>query len=281
MAGTLYVVATPIGNLEDITLRALRILREVDLIAAEDTRQTRKLLSHYGMTTPLTSYFDSIEAQKTPLLMKRLQAGKTVALVTDAGTPGISDPGFRLVRAAWEAGIRVVPIPGPSALTALLSCCGLPIHRFAFEGFLPAKRAARLKVLEKLKGEERTLVFFEAARRLVGCLEDLCAVLGDREAAIGRELTKVYEEVLRGRLRELIEGLRGKEVKGEVTLIIEGLQGGREGVEDGASLTEEIRALRAQGLSLKQVAHLLGAKRGIAKRLVYAEGLRLGEKGLA
>ncbi|MBI3302125.1 MAG: 16S rRNA (cytidine(1402)-2'-O)-methyltransferase, partial [Deltaproteobacteria bacterium] len=207
MPGTLYIVATPIGNLEDITLRALRILKEVDLIAAEDTRRTRKLLTHYGISTSLTSYFDQDEASKAPLLIEQLKTGKKIALVTDAGTPGISDPGHRLVRGAWEAGLKVVPIPGPSALTALLSCAGLATDRFAFEGFLPAKRGRRVKALEKLRNEERTLVFFESARRLIACLEDIRSIFGDREAAIGREITKIYEEILRGRLSRLIDSL--------------------------------------------------------------------------
>ncbi len=158
--GTLYIVATPIGNLEDITLRALRILKEVDLIAAEDTRHTRKLLTHYGVNTPLTSYYDHIETDKAPALIAQLQAGKNIALVSDAGTPGIADPGYRLVKGAAEAGVAVVPIPGPSTIGALLSVGGLPTDRFAFEGFLPAKPSQRRKTLQQLKHEERTLIFF-------------------------------------------------------------------------------------------------------------------------
>ena len=272
-AGVLYVVATPIGNLEDITLRALRILKEVDLIAAEDTRRTRKLLTHYGISTSLTSYYDQIEASKAPLLIEQLKVGKTIALVTDAGTAGISDPGYRLVSSAWESGIKVVPIPGPSALTALLSCAGLPTDRFAFEGFLPAKKGRRVKALEKLKNEERTLVFFEPAPRLIACLEDIRSVFGDREAAIGRELTKIYEEILRGKLSELIGSLQEREVRGEVTLLVAG-QKETEKVEEGL-LAEEIETLQAQGLSRKEIAHLIGEKRGIAKRIVYAASLRL------
>jgi len=275
-SGILYVVATPIGNLEDITLRALRILKEVDLIAAEDTRQTRKLLTHYGISTSLTSYYDQVEASKAPLLIEQLKAGKKIALATDAGTPGISDPGYRLVKGAWEAEIRVIPIPGPSALTALLSCAGLPTDRFAFEGFLPAKKGPRVKALEGLKNEGRTLVFFESARRLIACLEDIRSIFGDREAAIGRELTKIYEEILRGRLSELIDSLQGREVRGEVTLLVAGQK--ETGEAEEVSLAEEISALQAQGLSLKEIARLIGKKRGMAKRAVYAQGLRLREK---
>lgn len=273
MPGILYVVATPIGNLEDITLRALRILKEVDLIAAEDTRQTRKLLTYYGISTSLTSYYDQIEAAKAPFLIEQLKAGKTLALVTDAGTPGISDPGYRLVRGTWKAGIKVVPIPGPSAFTALLSCAGLPTDRFAFEGFLPTKKGSRVKALEKLRDEERTLVFFEPARHLVACLEDMRSVFGDREAAMGRELTKIHEEILRGKLSELISLLQGRELRGEITLLVAGQE--EAGEVERASLEEEIRALQAQGFSRREIAHLIGEKHGIAKRVVYAASLRL------
>ena len=214
MAGVLYVVATPIGNLEDITLRALRILKEVDLIAAEDTRHTRKLLTHYGISTPLTSYYDQIESEKAPALIAQLQAGKNIALVSDAGTPGISDPGYRLIKGAWEAGVTVVPIPGASTLTALLSVGGLPTDRFVFEGFLPAKQGQRQKALERLKQEERTLVFFESPHRLLDTLEDLEQMLGDREIVVGRELTKMFEELRRGHVSEIRRLLQEREIKG-------------------------------------------------------------------
>src|SRR5205823_7313506 len=197
-AGTLYVVATPIGNLEDVTLRALRVLREVDLIAAEDTRRTRTLLERHGIARPLTSYYDAVERQRAPAIVARLEAGASVALVSDAGTPGLADPGYHLVRGALAAGVPVVPIPGPSALTALVSIAGLPADCFLFEGFLPTRTGARAARLAALAGEPRALVFLEAARRLAAFLAAAEAALGDREAVIARELTKRHEEVLRG-----------------------------------------------------------------------------------
>jgi 16S rRNA (cytidine1402-2'-O)-methyltransferase len=274
VAGTLYVVATPIGNLEDITLRALRVLKEVDLIAAEDTRHTKKLLAHYGISTPLTSYYDQIEASKAPALIAQLQAGKTIALVSDAGTPGISDPGYRLVKGAAEAGITVVPVPGPSTLTALLSAGGLPTDRLVFEGFLPAKKGQRQNALRRLRQEERTLVFFESPHRLLDLLADLEEICGDRQVVIGRELTKLFEEVLRGSVRELRALLHGREIKGEVAVLVAGRSAGDEPSES-FSLAEEIQLLNAEGLSLKDIAQTLSERYGIAKREVYALGVQL------
>jgi 16S rRNA (cytidine1402-2'-O)-methyltransferase len=274
--GTLYVVATPIGNLEDITLRALRILREVDLIAAEDTRHTRKLLTHYGISTPLTSYYDQIEAEKAPVLIAQLQAGQNVALVSDAGTPGISDPGYRLVKGAWEAGIPIVPIPGASTLTALLSVGGLPTDKFVFEGFLPAKAGQRQKALERLKEEARTLVFFESPHRLLGMLTDLEHILGDRQIVIGRELTKMFEELRRVPVSQVRQLLHDRELKGEVALLVAGWAG-TEGAGETKSVVEEIRLLEKEGLSLKEIAQTVSERRGIPKREVYALGIRLKE----
>jgi 16S rRNA (cytidine1402-2'-O)-methyltransferase len=271
------VVATPIGNLEDITLRALRVLKEVDLIAAEDTRYTRKLLSHYGITTSLTSYYDQIETSKAPALIEQLQTGKSVALVSDAGTPGISDPGYRLVKGAAEAGIKVVPIPGPSMLTALLSVGGLPTDRFVFEGFLPTKKSQRRKALERLRQEERTLVFFESPHRLMDMLADLEEICGDRQVVIGRELTKMFEEVLRGKVSELRILFQERQIKGEVTLLVAGWSAEGES-EERPSLAGEIRLLEAEGLSLKEIAQVISERRGIAKREVYATGVRLREE---
>jgi len=275
-SGTLYVVATPIGNLEDITLRALRLLKEVDLIAAEDTRHTRKLLTHYGITTPLTSYYDQVEAARTPELIAQLLAGKNIALVSDAGTPCIADPGFRLVTEAIEAGLSVVPIPGPSMVTALLSVGGVPTNRFAFDGFLPAKRNQRRKALQHLKREERTLVFFESPQRLLDMLADLEDICGDRQVVIGRELTKMFEEVLRGKVSELRAVLDVREVKGEVAILVAG-QTELSEPEEVRPLAEEIQELYAQGFSLKDVARIVSETRGIPKREVYALGLRMKE----
>jgi 16S rRNA (cytidine1402-2'-O)-methyltransferase len=277
-SGVLYIIATPIGNLEDITLRALRLLKEVDVIAAEDTRHTRKLLTHYGITTPLTSYHDHSETEKSPELIAQLQAGKNIALVSDAGTPCIADPGFRLVTAAAEAGVSVVPIPGPSMVTALVSVGGLPTNRFAFEGFLPAKHTQRRKALQHLKQEERTLLFFESPHRVLDMLVDLEDICGDRRIVIGRELTKMFEEILRGKVSELRAVLATREIKGEVAILVAGKTESSD-PEEARPLAEEIQELSAQGFSLKDVARIVSDTRGIPKREVYALGLRMKEGG--
>lgn len=226
MAGTLYVVATPIGNLQDITLCALETFRTVDLIAAEDTRHTKKLLQHYGITTPLISYHQHSGAGRTEQLIRRLQAGESIALVTDAGTPGISDPGGELVAAAHQAGIRVVPIPGASAITALLSVAGLPAHRFRFEGFPPRKEGARRQFFESLRGEDAPIVLYESPHRLLKTLQAAYAVLGDWIVVVGRELTKQFEEVFRGRLSEAIAHWQTTPPRGEFTLVLWRSDGG-------------------------------------------------------
>jgi len=276
MPGTLYVVATPLGNLEDISLRALRILKEVDLIAAEDTRHSRKLLLHYGITTRLTSYYDEIERRKAPQLVEQLRDGRRIALISDAGTPGIADPGYHLVRAAIAAGVRVEPIPGPSAVATALSVSGLPTDRFVFEGFVPAKTAARARFFQDLAAEQRTIVVYEAARRLVRCLEDLQAALGDRPLAVGRELTKMFEEVLRGTVGEVLPVLRDRtasmELPGEVTLVIGGRPPGDPSV-DRTQLRATIQRRRAEGQSLKQIARDLAQETGLSAREIYQLGL--------
>ena len=210
--GVLYVVATPIGNLEDVTLRALRILGEVDLIAAEDTRRTQRLLARHGIARPLTSYYDAVERERAPRIVEKLVAGASVALVSDAGTPGIADPGYHLVRGALAAGVRVVPIPGASSVTALVSVAGFPAERFVFEGFLPTRPGPRADRLRALATESRAIVFLEATRRLAAFLDAARDVLGaDRPAAIGRELTKLHEELLRGTLSELAAVIAARE----------------------------------------------------------------------
>ena len=222
-AGTLHVVATPLGNLEDITLRAIRVLREVSLIACEDTRRTAVLLRAHGITTAATSYFEHNERWKGERILGVLRAGRDVALVSDAGTPGVSDPGFRLVRDARAAGIPVVPVPGPSAAVAALSVSGLPTDRFLFVGFLPAKSAARRKALEDLAAVRETLVFYESPVRVVAALTDMAEILGDRESFLCREATKLHEEYVRGSLTELREILAARaSVKGEVVLVVSG-----------------------------------------------------------
>jgi 16S rRNA (cytidine1402-2'-O)-methyltransferase len=219
----LYLVPTPIGNLEDITLRALRVLREADLIACEDTRTSATLLSHYDIDTPTTSYHEHNEHDKTPRLTKRLRAGHTLALITDAGTPGISDPGFLLARAAHEADVRVEALPGATAFVPALVASALPAHRFAFEGFLPKKKGRRTRV-KRLADEERTMVFYESPHRLVRTLTDLAEAFGaERRAAVARELTKRYEELRRGTLSELRSYFSDSDnVRGEFVLVVDG-----------------------------------------------------------
>lgn len=220
--GILYVVATPIGNLEDITLRAVRILKEVEAIACEDTRQTIKLLNKYEIRKRLISYFQPREKKRIPEILSLLNAGKDVALVSDAGTPGISDPGFPLIREVLKQGIRVVPVPGPSALTAALSASGLPTHRTLFIGFPPPKREATRKLLITLKDEEATLIFYLPARRISEFLGLISDTLGDRRMVISREITKIHEEFIRGTALELLEASLNRTFKGETTLLIQG-----------------------------------------------------------
>ena len=221
-AGCLYVVSTPIGNLEDVTSRALRILKEADLIAAEDTRHTRKLTAHYGIKTPLRSYYQYNRLRQADKLLRLLDEGRKIALVSNAGTPGISDPGSHLVRLALERGIRVEPIPGPTALIAALSVSGLAGTNFIFYGWLSPKGGRRKRELESLEGEHRTIIFYEAPHRLLRTIRDIHEVLGDRDMVIGRELTKKFEEVLRGRVSELIAIFEERKPRGEFTLILSG-----------------------------------------------------------
>ncbi|MGH7788666.1 MAG: 16S rRNA (cytidine(1402)-2'-O)-methyltransferase [Candidatus Binatia bacterium] len=272
MAGTLYVVATPLGNLEDITLRALRTLKEVGLIAAEDTRHSRKLLTHFGISTPLTSYHDHSEREKAPRLIERLKGGQDVALISDAGTPGIADPGFHLVRAAIDAGIRVVPIPGPSVVIAGLSVAGVPTDRFTFEGFVPPRSSARRTFFERLRDEPRTVVCFEAGRRLAGSLQDLAAVMGERPMVIAREVTKLYESFIRGDAVSLAASAGDLVARGEVTLFIAPSE-----VPTPAATEREMRAsvarLRGEGLHLKEIAKQLAGDSGWSARDIYQMGL--------
>jgi len=221
--GRLYVVATPIGNLEDLTFRALKTLREVDVIACEDTRHTRKLLNHYELKKRLLSYFQPREKHQSRIILELLKQGQEVALVSDAGTPGISDPGYPLIQRALEEGIEIVPVPGASALTAALSAAGLPTHRVLFLGFPPPKPQATRALLRSLKEEPSTLVFYLPARRLSSFLESVQDALGGRLVVMARELTKLHEEFLRGRPGELLENLQGRAIRGEVTLLVEGL----------------------------------------------------------
>jgi 16S rRNA (cytidine1402-2'-O)-methyltransferase len=221
-AGILFLVATPIGNLEDLSRRAVRVLGEVAVVAAEDTRHTRRLLDHYGISVAVTSLFEHNERARIPGLLRRLGAGESVAVVTDAGSPGLSDPGYPLVRAAIEAGLEVVSVPGPSAVVAALQVSGLPTDAFTFVGFLPVKRGARRRRLEELRARRETVVAFESPHRIEACLEDLEELWGERPVALARELTKVHEEVLRGSAREVRAALTPDRRRGEMVLVLGG-----------------------------------------------------------
>lgn len=225
MAGTLYIVSTPIGNLEDITFRAIRTLKEVSTIAAEDTRRTKKLCTHYGIGTPLTSYHDFNKEEKTPVLLHRLHEGDDIALVSDAGTPLISDPGFYLVRLAIAAHLPVVPIPGPSAVLTALVASGFPTDAFTFDGFIPRKSGARLQLFKRLENEGRTVILFETPHRLHSTLEVLRDLMGERKLVIARELTKFHEQIWRGTAGEILQSGLMQGLKGEVTIVMEGKSG--------------------------------------------------------
>jgi 16S rRNA (cytidine1402-2'-O)-methyltransferase len=270
--GCLYLVATPIGNLEDITLRAIRILKEADVIACEDTRQTQKLLHHYGIRKEMVSYHDHNELTRSPELVIDLEQGAKIALVSDAGTPGISDPGHRLVTLCLRHHIPVVPIPGPSALVAALAASGLPTEEFLFVGFLPPRSGARRKALDALKTESRTLIFYEAPHRVVETLADASEILGARPAVIAREVTKVHEEFLRGPLPELLESARKRAPRGEITLLIGPGDPQTRQVDPNVSLKERVEQLEAEGgvdrkSALKQAAR----ERGLGKREAYKQ----------
>ena len=276
--GVLYVVATPIGNLEDVTLRALRVLREVDLIAAEDTRHTRLLLSRHGISGPVTSYYDAVERARAPGIVEKLKAGARVALVSDAGTPGIADPGYHLVRGALAAGVPVVPVPGPSAVTALVSVAGLAAERFVFEGFLASRPGPRAQRLAALAGERRAIVFFEAGRRLAAFLAAAHAALGERDAVVARELTKRHEDIMRGTLGELAARVATMErVRGEVTVLV-AARGAGEAPVAGIDLDARIRAARAAGRRVAELATEIAAETGVARRVVYKRALELARE---
>ena len=274
--GVLYIVSTPIGNLEDITLRALRVLKEADLIAAEDTRRTRQLLTHYGIHKPLISYHEHNRRIREKTLLNDLRAGKSVALVTDAGTPGISDPGEELVRGAVQEGIPLVSIPGPVALVAALSVSGLPTESFLFYGFLPSKAAARRKWLTSLEERPETLVFYESPRRLSSLLEDAAQILGERRVVVAREMTKVYEEVYRGTVSEVLEQIGKEEVKGEVTVILEGCTSPPP-VESSAIIEALKRYSEEMGLSRKDSVDRVAEDLGVSRRQVYQQSLKWKE----
>lgn len=274
--GTLYLCATPIGNLEDITYRTVRCLREADLIAAEDTRHTKQLLSAYEIDTPLTSYHEHNKAEKGPLLIQKLQEGTMLALVSDAGMPAICDPGSDLVRLAIEAGIPVVPLPGPNAGLTGLIASGMDTMRFTFIGFLPKTQKHRLPVLERIKQYEGTLIFYEAPHRIQHVLTEIMAVLGDRQAVLCRELTKKYEQYMRGTLSQLQHELAAQGTRGEFVILVAGAEPENPAAADGnvdyASLVQE---LMDQGVDKKEAVRMVARRCGVPKRSVYQAALTL------
>ena len=273
--GDLYVVATPIGNRDDITLRALQTLGRVDVIAAEDTRHTGSLLAHHGIKGRLIAYHEHNEAERTPALIARLKTGASVALVSNAGTPSVSDPGYRLVQAAIAAGIKVIPIPGVCAVIAALSAAGLPTDAFVFVGFAAKSKARRLKQLENLAHEPKTVVFYESPRRILLLLEEVIAAWGDRFAVLGREMTKLHEEFLRGRLSEIHAHLKMRpDVKGECTLLVTGRTENK-AVPLAALQAEIAGALQIEDGRLSDLAKTLARKYGLSKNEVYAEALKI------
>jgi 16S rRNA (cytidine1402-2'-O)-methyltransferase len=270
--GVLYVVATPIGNLEDITYRAVRILREVDLIACEDTRQTRKLLEHYGIEKPTVSYHDYNEQERAQELVAKLQAGSSIAQVSDAGMPGISDPGYRVVKLAIEQGITVIPVPGASALVTALAASGLPTDAFEFRGFLPAKSGQRRTALESLRDVQHTVVFYEAPHRILESLQELVGILGaERQVVIARELTKLHEEFIRGAAGEILKSLEGRELRGEITLLI-GKAETADHATRGKDLPKRLKEImESERLDEKAALKVLAKEQGLSKSELYRE----------
>lgn len=274
MSGKLYLCATPIGNLEDITLRVIRVLKEADLIAAEDTRNSRKLLNHFDIHTPMTSYHEYNKFQKARLLIEKMQQGQEIALITDAGTPGISDPGEELARMAYEAGIEVTSLPGPAACITALTLSGLPSRRFSFEAFLPADKKERSRILEELQQETRTIILYEAPHRLLRTLKELKEALGNRKMTLCRELTKKHETAFHTSIEECIQFYETQEPKGECVLIVEGRS--REEIEENKrkkwetmSIEEHMQLYLDQGLEKKEAMKSVAKDRGLSKREIY------------
>lgn len=265
----LYLVSTPIGNLEDITLRALSVLKSVDLIACEDTRHTRRLLDHFGINKPTISYHEHNEQVRANELVQRLAGGESIAIVTDAGTPGIADPAYRIVVAAIERGITVVPIPGAVALVAGLVASGLPTDSFLFAGFLPAKKMARRAKLEELKAQRATLVVYEAPHRIRETLADALEVLGDRPASLARELTKLHEQFIRGTLSELVAHFDAHQPRGEMTLVIAGSGDDNFAPVETGSISEQVERLMFEGASRSDAIKQAARSRGLTKRDAY------------
>jgi 16S rRNA (cytidine1402-2'-O)-methyltransferase len=274
-SGRLYVVATPIGNREDITLRALRTLQEVDLVAAEDTRHTGRFLAYHGINNKLISYHEHNERERTPQLVEQLKQGASIALVSNAGTPSVSDPGYRLVYRAVAQGIAVIPIPGVSAAITALCVAGLPTDTFVFTGFLPRKKNRRTALLEKLAGEERTLVFYESPHRIVALLDEVHKIMGDRDVVLAREMTKLHEEYQRGPISTVMEVLNNRQaVKGECTLLVTGHPGpGQPNMEQTRAALQ--RGLRDSQQPLAVLTKAIAKRYGLSKKEVYQEALQL------
>ncbi len=273
--GILYVVATPIGNPNDLSARAIRTLAEVSLIACEDTRRTGRLLARHQIGTPTISHFEHNEERRVPELVERLKAGEKIALVTDAGTPAISDPGFRLVRAALEANVRVVAVPGASAVVAALSIAGIPTDRFTFEGFIPARDAARSKALDELRRESRTMVFYEAARRVADTLAAMATAFGEsRDAAVVCEITKTYERTIRGTLAELERHFRATPALGEIVIVVAGAPHQSDAAGVAIDVHQALEVLREAGLGLKQASAVIARLTGVGRREVYQDALK-------
>ena len=271
----MYVVATPIGNPDDISARAIRTLGEVSLIACEDTRRTGQLLARHQIGTPTISHFEHNEERRVPELVARLKAGEKIALVTDAGTPAISDPGFRLVRAALEADVRVLAVPGASAVAAALSIAGIPTDRFTFEGFVPSRDGARSKVLEELRREPRTMVFYEAARRVADTLAAMVTAFGEsRDAAIVCEITKTYERTIRGTLAELERHFRATPALGEIVIVVAGATQQPDAGSVAIDVNDALEVLREAGLGLKQASAVVARLTGKSRREVYQDALK-------
>jgi len=278
--GILYICGTPIGNLEDITLRALKILKEVNLIAAEDTRHTLKLLNHYQINTKVTSYYEYNKFKKAPYLVEMLNNGQDIALVSDAGMPGISDPGYILINLALKNNIKIIPIPGVSALVTALVVSGLPTDKFVFEGFLPRKIKERKRHFKSIENEERTIIFYETPHRLKRALKDMLEIWGDRKIVIARELTKMYEEMIRGKLSQVLTEISTKEIKGEITLIVQGGIKKKENdsidfLKDECIMQEYLKKLKNQGYSNKDIIKIAQEKLNIPKNLIYKKLLEM------
>ena len=276
--GALYVVATPIGNRDDITIRALNILGQVDLVAAEDTRHTGRFLAHHNIKCRMISFHEHNERERTPDLINRLKAGSSVALVSNAGTPSVSDPGYRLVKEAIDSDIRVIPIPGVSAAITALCVAGMPTDSFVFVGFPAKKNARRLNQLNDLSGEHRTIIFYESPRRISTFLEEIIDIMGDRYGVLAREMTKLHEEFIRGSLSEILSSLNARPaIKGECTLLVTGCEENKE-VSLKTVRTEIIKALEKKENRLSEIAKAVAEKHGLSKNKVYDEALKLKRK---